>query len=158
MNDGNMDNHYIVRTDNRSSREALIRFLEDEGYKNNEDDITNRQYVLDSFFPIVVDTESSIYDVLHTTTSASAAVSSRAVINEDEFYVLFKGSRATYDEYLAVVKRLFLEYDYTSDETKEFLNRPEIHSILRSNYEEYIRGIAGCDPRATASCLDLMYD
>ncbi len=158
MNNSNMDTRYIVRTNNRRSREALIRFIEDEGYKSNEDDITNRQYVLDSIFPIVVDTESSVYDVLHTTTSASAAVSSHAVINEDEFYVLIKGSCAAFDEYLAVVKRFFLEYDYTIDETEEFFNRPEIHNVLRSNYEEFIRGIAGCEPRATASCLDLMYD
>ena len=158
MNNEINETHYIIRTDNRSSREALIRFLEEDGYKSNEDDITNRQYVLDSIFPIVVDTQNIIYDVLHTTTSASGAVSSHSVICEDEFYVLFKGSYATYDEYIAVVKRLFLEYDYTIDETEEFFNRPEIHNVLRSNYEEFIRGIAGCEPRATASCLDLMYD
>lgn len=92
MNNENVGSRYIVRTENKNSREQLISFLENEGYRSKVDETTNRQIVLDSIFPIVVDTDNATYDSLHSTTSAAAAVSSHAVICEDEFYVLFKGS------------------------------------------------------------------
>ena len=156
--EGNRFSRYFVRTSNAYSREQLLIFLDNKGYKCIEDDITNKQIVLDSVYPITVDTENKAYGVIHTTTCAAAAVSSRAVLEEDEFYVLFKGCMATYDEYLNVIKRLFLEYDYTVEERDEFFARGNIQEILKSNYKEYCEGIAGCEPRATASCLDLMYE
>ncbi len=158
MKDENSHYRYIVRTSNKPSREQLLVFLEREGYKCVEDEITNRQIVLDTIFPITVDTENKLYSVFHTTTSAAAAVSSHAVFEEDEFYVLFKGPLATYDEYIAVIKRLFLEYEYTVEERDEFFDRPNIQEMLRNHYKEFCKGIAGCEPSATANCLDLMYE
>ncbi len=158
MKDENSHSRYIVRTSDKPSREQLIAFLESEGYKCDEDEITNRQIVLDSIFPVTVDTENKVYSVFHTTTSAAAAVSSHAVFEEDEFYVLYKGPLASYDEYIAVIKRLFLEYEYTVEERDEFFGRPNIQEMLKSHYEEFCEGIAGCEPRATANCLDLMYE
>lgn len=149
---------YIVRTSSAHSREQLLTFLDNNGYKCIEDDVTNRQIVLDSVYPITVDIENKEYGVIHTTTCASAAVSSQAVFEEDEFYVLFKGNMATYDEYLNVIKRLFLEYEYTVEERDEFFARPDIQEMLKGNYKVYCEGVAGCEPRATASCLDLMYE
>lgn len=61
-------------------------------------------------------------------------------------------------EYLNVIKRLFLEYDYTVEERDEFFARGNIQEMLKGNYKEYCEGIAGCEPRATVSCLDLMYE
>lgn len=158
MKDENSQSRYIIRTSNKHSREQLLVFLESEGYKCVEDEITNRQIVLDSLYPVTVDTENKVFSVFHTTTSAAAAVSSHAVFEEDEFYVLYKGPRATYDEYIAVIKRLFLEYEYTVEEREEFFSRSNIQEMLRNHYKEFCKGIAGCEPSATANCLDLMYE
>ncbi|MBR6404271.1 MAG: hypothetical protein IKS48_12890 [Eubacterium sp.] len=113
---------------------------------------------MDTIYPVTVDTENKVYSVFHTTTSAAAAVSSHAVFEEDEFYVLFKGPMATYNEYLDVIKRLFLKYDYSVEEREEFFSRSDIQEMLKSHYREFCEGIAGCEPRATANCLDLMYE
>lgn len=158
MNNDHLRSKFIVRTSDRTSREQLIVFLESKGYACNEDEITNRQVVLDLRYPITVDADNKTYGVIHTTTCAAAAVSSHVVYFEDEFYVLFKGSEATYDEYLMVVKNLFLDYEYTVEESRLFFSKPEIQDVLHQNYKGFCEGIAGCEPRATASCLDLMYE
>ena len=64
-----------------------------------------------------------------------------------------------FNDYKSAVAKELLDYSYTEKEINEFLNRPKIAKVLRENYEEYSeQGTAGCEPTATASCIDMMYE
>lgn len=78
-----------VRTEDVKARERLISFLEGEGFRCDAD----RQAVVELRFPVVVDMIDKVYSVIHTVTSAAAAVSSDAVISEDRFYEEYKNRK-----------------------------------------------------------------
>ena len=65
----------------------------------------------------------------------------------------------SFNEYKSAVAKELLDYAYTKEEIDKFLSKPKITKVLRDNYEEYSeQGTAGCEPIATASCLDMMYE
>ena len=65
----------------------------------------------------------------------------------------------SFNEYKSAVAKELLDYAYTKEEIDKFLNKPKIDKVLRENYEEFSeQGTAGCEPVATASCLDMMYE
>ena len=65
----------------------------------------------------------------------------------------------SFNEYKSEVSKRLLNYGYTTDEIKKFVSRPKIDKVLRTNYERYTeKHMAGCEPIATASCLDMMYE
>ncbi|MBR3532762.1 MAG: hypothetical protein IKN80_02580 [Clostridiales bacterium] len=80
-----------VRTEDVKARERLISFLEGEGFRCDAD----RQAVVELRFPVVVDMTDKVYSVIHTVTSAAAAVSSDAVISEDRFYEEYNNRKNT---------------------------------------------------------------
>ncbi len=82
-----------VRTEDVKARERLISFLEGEGFRCEEDELTDRQAVLGSRLPVIVDMTNKVYSVIHTVTSAAAAVSSDAVISEEVFYDDYKNRK-----------------------------------------------------------------
>lgn len=148
----------FVNPKHETSRKDLIDYLEDEGFECEEDDITDRQIVLESRFPVVIDVFNKSYTILHTITSSAAAASSDILISEEEFYVLYKGPECTCEEYLAAVWNALIRYKYSDEEIAEFFASPEIEKVLMSNYADYLIGLEGCTPSQTANCLDLMYE
>ena len=65
----------------------------------------------------------------------------------------------SFNEYKSAVAKELLDYAYTKEEIDKFLSKSNIEKVLRENYAEYSeQGTAGCEPIATASCLDMMYE
>lgn len=57
-----------------------------------------------------------------------------------------------------VIKELSTTYGYTKEQVDKFLSKKNIDDTLRTNYARYSeQKFAGCEPKATASCLDMMY-
>ncbi len=78
--------HIYVRTKDSKSREKLINYLEKEGFSVEKEYGDTKQSILKLAYPIKVNFRQKTYGVIHNTTCAAAAVSSGAVINEEEFY------------------------------------------------------------------------
>ena len=65
----------------------------------------------------------------------------------------------SFNEYKSAVSKELLKYGYTTDEINKFVNKANIDKVIRTNYEQYTgKRKAGCEPTATASCLDMMYE
>ncbi len=151
---------YYVRTASSESRLRLVDYIESEGFSCEVDEVTNRDIVLESRYPVVINAVGKVYSMLHNTTTAAAAVSSHMVINEADFYVLYKKENCSYEEYIEAVRDHFKGYNYSEDEITEFFNRPDIASVIKENYKNYInRNELGIGyPASVAGCLDLMYE
>ena len=71
-------------------RKKLVEFLERNGFKCEEDEITTRESTLSSKYPVKVSFETRTYGHIHTTTSSAAAEASRRTIPAEEFMYVFE--------------------------------------------------------------------
>ena len=71
-------------------RADLVCFLERNGFKCEEDDVTTRESTIASRFPVEVRFENKEYGHLHTVTCSSAAEASRKTLRVDEFMEVFE--------------------------------------------------------------------
>lgn len=151
---------YYVRPSRKKDRAKLVDYIESEGFTCDVDDVTNKDIILESKYPMVIDVDNHRYSMLHNTTTSAAAVSSGFVITEAQFYVAYKKADCSYEEYIEAVRDYFEEYKYSADEITEYFNRPDIESLIKENYNSYIKySEAGNSyPAAVASCLDMMYE
>ena len=149
---------YHVYTADKESRKDLVEFLEQQGYVCEEDNVTNRDKVLNTRLPVVVNVIDRKYSMLHNVVCAAASISSNMLISEEEFYVLYKGSNCTYSEYVTAVKRALKRCVDDVEEVPELISRPDIEAVLNSNYEGFLIGLDGCSPRETAESLGLEFD
>ena len=149
---------YLVRTNNASSRRALIERLEKDGLNCKEDFATDRQIVMKSKLPLVINVTDGYYSMLHTITSAACACSSHSIIKEDEFYVYYNYPNITYDEYSNLVKSMFMDNGYDERIANDYFNKKETIMILKDHFEGYIKHKeGGYSPSATAYCLFMLF-
>ncbi len=66
-------------------RRELIEFLESKGYRVVIDRVTNRALLIESKFPILINSAEKSITMYHTVTCAVAAVSSGCLISVEEF-------------------------------------------------------------------------
>jgi len=146
---------FHVCTNDKNTRKNLVEFLENEGLVCKDKKETERDIILNSRFPLVIDTFNQQYTMLHNTVCAAAAASSKILISEEEFYVLYKGSECTFSEYIAAVRRALNRLSYSDEEVAALFSTPEIEEVLNENYEDYKKGLDWCRPAETANSLEL---
>lgn len=146
---------YFVYTARRATRRKLVEFLESEGFKCEVDSVTDRRTVLGSRLPVAIYATDKRYAMLHNVTCAAGAASRHLLISEEEFYVLYKGGNCTREEYQGAVRKALQRYRYTVGQIDEFFARPDVERLLRCNYADYIIGLEGCSPMATAESIEL---
>lgn len=83
-----MDFYYVKEKD-KQERQSFIEYLEQHGFKCDEDEVTTRQSTIDSIFPIMVDTLHKKYGHLHNVTCSAAAATSARLVSAAEFYEHF---------------------------------------------------------------------
>ena len=149
---------YHVYTADKESRKDLIEFLEQQGYVCEEDNVTNREKVLNTRLPVVVNVIDKKYSMLHNVVCAAASIASNMLICEEEFYVLYKGRNCTYSEYKAAVKRALKRCVDDEKEIPDLISRPDVEAVLNSYYEGFLVGLDGCSPRETAESLGLEFE
>ena len=148
---------YHVYTADKESRKDLVEFLEQQGYVCEEDNVTNREKVLNTRLPVVVNVIDRKYSILHNVVCAAASIASNMLISEEEFYVLYKGCNCTYSEYVAAVRRA-LKRCVNDEEIPDLISRLDVEAVLNSNYEGFLIGLDGCSPRETAESLWLEFE
>lgn len=67
-----------------------IEFLERNGFKCENDDVTTRESTLASRFPVKICFDHKTYRHIHTTTSSAAVEASRRTLPVDEFMFVFE--------------------------------------------------------------------
>ena len=149
---------YHVYTEDKESRNDLLEFLEQQGYECEEDNVTNRDKVLNTRLPVVVNVIDRKYSMLHNVVCAAASIASNMLISEEEFYVLYEGSNCTFEEYKTAVKRALKRCVDDEKEIPDLISIPDIEAVLNSNYEGFLVGIDGCSPRETAESLGVEYE
>ena len=149
---------YHVYTADKESRKDLIEFLEQQGYVCEEDNVTNREIVLNTRLPVVVNVIERKYSMLHNVVCAAASIASNMLISEEEFYVLYKGKNCSFSEYKAAVKRALKRCVDDEKELPDLISRPDIEVVLNSNYEGFLVGFDGCSPRETAESLGVGFE
>ena len=78
-----------VHPHTQAERNELVEFLEEEGFICKEDNSFNRQEILESRFPLIIELrEKSIY-CMGNVTCAAAAATSRIIMSDKEFYLLY---------------------------------------------------------------------
>ena len=75
---------YVDERD-KQERGVFIEYLEKNGFKCDEDEVTTRQSTIDSKFPITVDAGNKLYGHLHNVTCSAAAVTTGRIITAAEF-------------------------------------------------------------------------
>ena len=148
---------YHVYTADKESRKDLVEFLELHGYECEEDNVTNREKVLNTRLPVVVNVIDRKYSMLHNVVCAAASIASNMLISEEEFYVLYKGRNCTYSEYKTAVKRALKRCVNDEEEIPDLISRPNVEAVLNSNYEGFLIGLDGCSPKETAESLGVEY-
>ena len=146
---------YHVYTADKESRKDLVEFLEQQGYVCEEDNVTNREKVLNTRLPVVVNVIDRKYSMLHNVVCAAASIASNMLISEDEFYVLYKGRNCTYSEYVTAVKRALKRCVDDEEGIPDLISRPDVEAVINSNYEGFLAGLDGCSPRETAESLEV---
>ena len=144
--------HHVYTAD-KESRQDLVEFLEQQGYECEEDNVTNREKVLNTRLPVVVNVIDRKYSMLHNVVCAAASIASNILVSEEEFYVLYKGRYCTYSEYKAAVNRALKRCVDDEEEIPDLISRPEVEAVINSNYEGFLVGLDGCSPRETAESL-----
>ena len=144
---------YHVYTADKESRNDLLVFLELQGYVCEVDNVTNRDKVLYTRLPVVVNVIDRKYSILHNVVCAAASIASNMLISEEEFYVLYKGRNCTFEEYKAAVKRALKRCVADEAGISDLILRPDVEAVLNSNYEGFLVGLDGCSPRETAESL-----
>ena len=87
------------------------------------------------------------------------AVSSGLVISDRDLYE-YMGVPVDmrFKEYREQVRRCFEEYSYSGAEIDAYFSKTKTLELLIESFEGYTRyGVAGYEPPAVASCLDMMY-
>ena len=149
---------YHVYTKDKESRKELLEFLELQGYVCEVDNVTNRDKVLYTRLPVVVNVIDRKYSILHNVVCAAASIASNMLISEEEFYVLYKGRNCTFSEYKAAVKRALKRCVNDEEEILDLISRPDVEAVFNCNYEGFLVGLDGCSPRETAESLGLEFD
>lgn len=149
---------YHVYTAAKESRKDLIEFLEQQGYVCEEDNVTNREIVLNTRLPVVVNVIDRKYSMLHIVVCAAASIASNMLISEEEFYVLYKGRNCTFSEYKAAVKRALKRCVADEKEIPDLVSRPDVEAVINSNYEGFLAGLDGCSPRETAESFEVKFE
>lgn len=144
---------YHVYTADKESRKELVEFLELQGYECEVDNVTNRDKVLNSRLPVVVNVIGRKYSMLHNVVCAAASIASNMLISEEEFYVLYKGRNCTFCEYRAAVKCALKRCVADEKEIPDLISRTDVEAVINSNYEGFLAGLDGCLPRETAESL-----
>ena len=80
---------YCVRTYNYEDRVKLIEFLESNGFSYDEDRVIDRQDVLDSTLPLIINLKKKRFFRVGNVTCAAAMASSGCIISDKEFYSHF---------------------------------------------------------------------
>jgi len=148
---------YHVYTADKESRRDLVEFLEMQGYECEEDNVTNREKVLNTRLPVVVNVIDRKYSMLHNVVCAAASIASNMLISEEEFYVLYKGKNCTFSEYKTAVKCALKRCVDDEKEVPGLILRPDVEVVINSNYEGFLVGLDGCSPRETAESLGVEY-
>lgn len=149
---------YHVYTEDKESRNDLLEFLELQGYECEVDNVTNRDKLLNTRLPVVVNVIDRKYSMLHNVVCAAASIASNMLISEEEFYVLYKGKNCTYYEYKTAVKRALKRCVADENEISDLISRPDVESVINSNYEGFLAGLDGCSPRETAESLGVEFE
>lgn len=76
---------YYVKVKDKKERQVFIEYLEEHGFKCDEDEVTTRQSTIDSIFPITVDALHKKYGHLHNVTCSAAAATSGRFVSAAEF-------------------------------------------------------------------------
>ena len=74
-----------VDVKDKKERQVFIEYLEEHGFKCDEDEVTTRQSTIDSIFPITVDACNKLYGHLHNVTCSAAAATSARLVSAAEF-------------------------------------------------------------------------
>ena len=128
--------HY-VRTPDANARRGLLDMLEKDGYQVEEDGVTTRQEIIDSEFPVMINETDKNFNIVHNAADEAALAKSGRIKDLDVFYVYYKWSECTYDEYYAVVLKLFIKNGrYNEEEVKKIMDGEE--EYLKGNYEKYV--------------------
>ena len=81
---------YLVDVRGKKERHSFIVFLEKNGFKCDDSDAINRESTIDSRFPITVDIGCKRYGHMGNTTCAAAAVTSKALISAEDFFIHYE--------------------------------------------------------------------
>ena len=79
----------IVAPYDDESRLLLVEFLESEGFCRSTDWHKSRDEILSSFLPLLIDLREKSFHLIGNVTCAAAAASSKTIIGEKEFYILY---------------------------------------------------------------------
>ena len=80
----------FVRSFDRESRLELLDFLESEGFTYLVDNVQNRDDIRSSGLPLSINLAKKEISRMGNVTCAAAACSSKMVISEAEFYILYE--------------------------------------------------------------------
>ena len=81
---------YYVDVRDKNERHSFILFLEKNGFKCDVSEAINRESTIDSRFPITVDIGRKKYDHMGNITCAAAAVTSKALISAEDFFIHYE--------------------------------------------------------------------
>lgn len=84
---------YYVKEKGKQARQAFIEYLEAQGFKCDEDEVTTRQSTIDSIFPITVDALHKKYGHLHNVTCSAAAATSARLVSAAEFIEKYEAKK-----------------------------------------------------------------
>lgn len=79
----------FVREKDPDGRREILEFLENMGYRLDEEEPRTRQEIIESVLPITVDRKNKEYRMMGNVTCAAAAVSSGRMITKEEFFEQF---------------------------------------------------------------------
>lgn len=141
-------------------RVMLMNFLWSKGFKPKDERENTWGSIKESVFPIGVDFLSKEYYCIQTVTCAAEAVSSGSVVSDRDLYE-YMGVPVDmrFKEYREQVRGCFEEYSYSGTEIDAYFSKTKTLELLIESFEGYTRyGVAGYEPPAVASCLDMMYE
>jgi len=128
--------HY-VRTPDADARRGLLDVLEKDGYQVEDDGATTRQEIIESGFPVMINETDKNFNVVHNAADETALEKSGMIKDLDVFYVDYKWAECTYDEYYAVVLKLFVRNSRHNEEEARKIMEEE-KEFLKGNYEKYV--------------------
>ncbi len=144
-----------VRTPDADSRRSLIETLEKDGFDIEEDGKT-RAEIIQSEFPLMINETDKKIGLVHNSDDEAELEKSGRIIDLDEFYVYYKGSECTYEEYYAVVLKLFVRSSrYNEEEARKIMEGEK--KFLRESYKGYVTGQRFCSPRYAENYLFMEY-
>ena len=79
---------YYIKPSTVEGRKKLVSFLESQGYRYQE--FMNREDVLSSFLPVVVDKKNKRIKRMENITMAACAATSNLLITDEEFYKIYR--------------------------------------------------------------------